>query len=63
MLCDNDRDLEQKIEEFPERYCPGCGLDAGYMGIVITDREPDGYYCRKCLKVYISDVPNLNGDA
>ena len=46
-------------EEYPPRYCPECGRDAGYMDVLMFLRIlPDGYVCQVCSSYY----SEINGE-
>ncbi len=47
------RNLPVRTEEYPPRYCPECGPEAGYMDILLfMGVQADGYVCRKCKGLY-----------
>ncbi len=47
------RNLTPRTEEYPPRYCPECGPEAGYMDVLLfMGVQPDGYVCQKCKGFY-----------
>jgi hypothetical protein len=43
------QEIPPVIEEYPPRYCPECGPEAGYMGtLLFLGIQPDGYVCKSC---------------
>ena len=48
------------MEEYPTRYCPECGPDAGYMDVLMfLGIQPDGYVCISCGGLYNTVDGNL----
>jgi hypothetical protein len=53
------RDRPRK-EDFPDRYCPECVPEPGYMKPYLNlFNELTGYTCYRCMGIYKPDDPQL----
>lgn len=47
------KDLSTRFGEYPPRYCPDCGPEAGCMDVFLfMGVLADGYVCRRCKGLY-----------
>jgi hypothetical protein len=60
MVLSMAKNLPTRMEEYPSRYCPECGPEAGYMDVLLfMGVQADGYVCLKCKGLYDQVEGNL----